>query len=98
MSLVKLIHIIGRLKTCLWHVGGRRGRQKEKTEVCILCNPGRSIKLEAVRERFLIDLFKFRFALNHASGGGTCVRGCGKEPACPSCGSLLTWPNVLRTP
>lgn len=69
MSLVKLIHIIGRLKTCLWHVGGRHGRQKEKKEMCILCNPGRSIKLEAVRERFLIDLLKFCFALNHVSGG-----------------------------
>lgn len=57
-------------------VAGVAADKKKKKEMCILCNPGRSIKLEAVRERFLIDLLKFCFALNHASGGGTCVRGC----------------------
>lgn len=63
LSLVKLIHILGCLKTCLWHVGGRCGRQKKK-EMCIVRNPGRSIKLETIRGRFLIDLLKFCFSFN----------------------------------
>lgn len=45
--------------------------------MCIAYNPGRSIKLETLRRRFLVDLLKFPILLLISdSGGETCVGGC----------------------
>lgn len=62
MSLVKLIHILGYLKTwplaCWWQVW------QTKKEMCIIYIRGKSIKFETPRGRFLIDGPRFCVVLN----------------------------------
>lgn len=73
MSLVKLIHILG-----IWRLGFGMlvaGVADKKRKCCIICNPGRSVKFEALRGRFWIDWLRFVLFLISISGEEAGIAG-----------------------
>ena len=94
MSPVKCIHSLGYLKTCLWQVDGRcdrpkKKREREREEMCIVHSPGRSLKSETYKERFVIGYLRFVLLLTSASVADAGVGRLQGEPQLHALGGIL---------